>query len=1427
MSAAMKRTTLIPSLLISIVFVLLSSSVAASPLPDGSTAFDLSLAPGSIIQFDHLTIEDGLSQNAGLAIFQDSQGFLWVGSQDGLNRYDGYTFKIFKHDPDDPTSISHNSILSITEDNEGYLWIGTWGGGLNRFDPITETFVRYRHDPEEPSSLSNDVVTSIKEDSRGVLWVGTLDGLNRYRPEQEAFDHFTHDLANPNSLSSNAISLVFEDSLAQLWIGTGAFGVEGSGLNRFDPATGKAVHYSHDDSDPASLASNNISAIYESQDGSLWIATGGFSLRGAGLDQFDPRTGKAQHFANNPQISDSLSTNDLMTLWGDSSGLLWVGTWANGLSLMDLSEPGHFTHYQNDPYFPDSLSGDEVWSLYKDHSGNLWIGTSHSGINKLSATAGQFSLYRNNPSNPSSLATNAVGAFSEDRNGTIWIATWGAGLERFDPDTGRFVHFRHDPEDPDSLSDDLFMAVYADEHHMVWAGTLGKGLDRLNATTGRVTHYLHDPENPSTIADDNIASIIPDQKGGLWIGTFGGLAHYDSRTNTFTNYRNDPNDPSSLSENKVVSLFLDSESNTLWIGTWGGGLNQLDLNDPLYTDPQLAAFTRYRHNPDDPSSISDDSIWAIHRPGDGSLWLGTPLGLNHFDPATAKSQHYTEKSGMPNNMVLGILEDAHTNLWLTTNNGLAQFDPRTEAIMVYDSSDGLQSNEFNSNAYFRAKDGTMYIGGINGFNLFRPENVQPNPIPPRVAVTGFEVFNEPLRMDLSGREPIQLSYQQDFISFEFTAFDFQSPQKNQYAYKLEGFDQDWIQAGNRRFVSYTNIPGGQYVFRVKASNSDGVWNESGAAIPVFITPPIWQTWWFLGALVLVASAVVAGGFRWRLNTIQEQNVYLEMQVSERTSELRETNKLLEKEVEHRKRAEAELAKRAAEELHQSEERFRVMFENAGIGIALVGMDRRPLEANAALIKMTGYEPQEFFQLSGAELSYAEDADIGIPELKEVEEGKRNSYQIEKRYVRKDGEIYWVRLTNSVVRAADGKPQYFVTMIEDINQQKHAAEELRKSQARFQAIFDNVAVGVAVMGLDRRAIAVNSTAQNIVGYSVQELRKIDPRSLAVPADRAIDDGLFKELTEGKRNSYVMERRYRRKDDSVFWARINYSLVRDLEGKPDYMIGIIEDIDEQKRVEERLAEQEAEYLLTLQQRVTERTHELEEANQRLQKEITHRAKIEKELAEKAAAEAVTADRTRLARDLHDAVTQTLFSASLTAEVLPDLWDMDVEEAKRSTEELRQLTRGALAEMRTLLLELRPASLTQTHLSDLIRQLCEAFIGRSRLPIKLSIEGDCKLPPEVQVACYRIAQESLNNVFKYARATQVDVNLSISPSCLRFEVCDNGIGFDISTTKPASLGMRIMRERAEAIGADFHISSTPGAGTCIEVIWNENPEVRLHVL
>ncbi len=600
-----------------------------------------------------------------------------------------------------------------------------------------------------------------------------------------------------------------------------------------------------------------------------------------------------------------------------------------------------------------------------------------------------------------------------------------------------------------------------------------------------------------------------------------------------------------------------------------------------------------------------------------------------------------------------------------------------------------------------------------------------------------------------------------------------------------------------------------------------------AAISVTATPPVWRMWWFIAALIIVLGALIAGGFRYRLNSIRKQNIHLETQVSERTSELREANKLLEKEVEQRKRAEAELENRAAQELQQSEERFRAMFEHSAVGIGVIGLDRAVIDANPAFLRIFGGTREDTVGSNASEVTYPDDNPEALRLAKELINGERDSYQIERRYLRNNGDVFWAHVTMSSVRDSDGKPSYLVGMIIDIDEQKYAAEELHKSQAQFQAIFDNVAVGVAVMTLGRRPLAFNATTEKIIGYKYEEIQNMDPRLLAVPEDRAMDTELFQELIDGKRNSYVMERRYRHKSGRIFWARINYSLVRDLDGRPDYLIGIIEDIDDQKRSFERLAAQEADYLLMLQHRVNERTHELEEANQLLQKEIRQRTKIEKELAERAAEEAVTADRTRLARDLHDAVTQTLFSASLTAEVLPELWDMDVEEAKRSTEELRQLTRGALAEMRTLLLELRPATLTQPRLGDLIKQLCEAFIGRSRLPIKLNMEGDCALPPEVQVAIYRIAQESLNNVFKYARATKVDVSLYISETVVHFETCDNGIGFDMSTSKPTSLGLRIMRERAEAIGADFQISSQPGSGTCVEVAWNQNPNVKLRVL
>ena len=841
---------------------------------------------------------------------------------------------------------------------------------------------------------------------------------------------------------------------------------------------------------------------------------------------------------------------------------------------MELSNPGTFTRYEKDPYFADSLSGNEVWALFKDRLGILWVGTSHSGINKLSASTGQFSLYQNNPSDPTSPGINATGAFAEDRHGNIWVATWGAGLDRLNPRTGQFSHYRHDPENPDSLSDDLFMTVYVDESDMVWAGTLGKGLNRLDPVSGNVTHYFHDPEDPNSIADDNIATIISDGNGGLWIGTFGGISHYDPDTDRFTNYSNNPDDPSTLSRNMVVSLYIDSKNN-LWAGTWGGGLNQLDLNDLASSNPKFARFTRYQANPEDDASLSENSVWTIHETTDENIWLGTQEGLNKLDPVTKKFTRFTEKQGLPNNVILGILEDDHGDLWLTTNNGLAQFTPRTAAVTVYDSSNGLQSNEFNSNAYYRSSNGTMYVGGVNGFNLFRPENIQPNPIPPQVFLTQFQVYNEPLPVDLSGRQPIQLNYDQDFITFEFAASDFQAPQKNQYAYMLEGLDKDWIQAGNRRYATYTNLPGGEYIFRLKASNSDGVWNESGIAIPINITPPFWQTWWFNGALILGVAALVTGGFRWRLNSIREQTLRLETEVAERTTELRDTNKLLEKEVEQRKRAEAELEKRAARELQQSEERFRATFDNSAIGIALVGLDGFPKMVNPAIVRMTGYSEQELLRMSGLELSFPADRELAIKPMQELIMGKRKTFQCENRFVRKEGGVYWVQQTVSAVSGSDGNLLYLVVMVEDIDESKKAVLALQELEERFRAMFDSAAIGIGMMDLNRRVIRGNFQARGLLGYSDDELRNLDVMEHTHPDDRAIDRELFSELVSGIRDSYQVEKRYSHKDGHWVWARSTLSAVKDTDGHPMYILALVEDISEHIQTLADLRELEARF------------------------------------------------------------------------------------------------------------------------------------------------------------------------------------------------------------------------------------------------------------
>jgi PAS domain S-box-containing protein len=511
--------------------------------------------------------------------------------------------------------------------------------------------------------------------------------------------------------------------------------------------------------------------------------------------------------------------------------------------------------------------------------------------------------------------------------------------------------------------------------------------------------------------------------------------------------------------------------------------------------------------------------------------------------------------------------------------------------------------------------------------------------------------------------------------------------------------------------------------------------------------------------------------------------------------------------------------RALEDLRESEARFRAMFESSAMGVVILDMKTLSLRYNAvargilddAELPSVLADPYELIHVRYREAEQALFA--------ELLSGQRDSYTTDRHYHRPGEESTWSHVTISAVKGSQRELCYIVGTIENVTQQKKSQQQLRDSEARFRAMFDNTSVGIALTDLDRHILQVNEAAARITGYSLDELTRMNPIDLAVPDDRELAQSTLQEMVTGKRDNMTVERRYMRKNGEIFWGRVTYSLVRGPDYQPLYLIGLIEDINEQKVAAEKLADQKAQYLAMLEQRVEERTRELSQANLRLVSEIEQRQRVEEALATKAVEEAIMAERTRLARDLHDAVTQTLFSASLIAEVLPELWGVDPDEARKSNEELRELTRGALAEMRTLLLELRPAALTQAPFPDLLKQLSEAVIGRARLSVRLTVEGDYELTPDVKVVFYRIAQESLNNIVKYARATQVEIHIRLDCCNVHMEINDNGIGFDSAAVKPTSLGMRIMRERAEAIHADLWVSSLPGQGTTISLDWNED--------
>jgi len=846
-----------------------------------STAFGLEARN---IRFRHITPEDGLSQSTVHAILQDREGLMWFGTQEGLNRFDGYEFENFSPDGGDSQSRSIPIVRALHEDRSGVLWVGT-DGGLHRFDRSTSKFTRYENDPTNPLSLSNNRIRVIYEDRDGALWLGTEGGgLNRLDPTTGIFTRFNHNPSNPTSLRSDYIRSLVQDRDGALWVGT-----EGGGLARMDTATGRFHHFVHDPENPRSLGSDRVRVVYLDREGTLWVGTDD-----AGLDRFDADAETFRHFRHDPRDPRSLASPWVRALHQDSRGTLWVAT-DGGLCEL-RRESGDFVRYVHEPTDPTSLVENRVTAIYEDRGAVLWVGT-YSGVSRWNVGTGFFHHHKNDGSSPNQVSGNLIQSFAESPDDrAIWIAAYGNGLNRLDRRTGRFTHYRSRPNDSTSLADDRVMSLAVDREGFVWVGTIDAGLDRLDPRTGTFSHFRHDPADPRSLSRNAVTRIYEDREGVLWVGTYkGGLNRFDRRTGTFIRYQHDPSNPMSLSNDRVIGI-AEGEDGILWIGTDGGGLNRFD--------PDKGTFSHYRHDPADPESLSSDNVWVIHRDRMQRLWIGTQGGgLDRWEPGVRQAhvgrfKRYDTRDGLPSAVINGILEDDAGNLWISSNRGISRFSPDTAAFKNYDATDGLQSLEFNHGAFFEASDGEMFFGGSNGFNSFYPHLVRENPHAPPVTLTAFLKFNQPvdLGVPMTDVSEISLNYKDSVVAFEFAALDYTAPEKNRYRYKLEGFDEDWIDAGRLRRATYTNLSPRSYTFRVMAANNDGVWNEEGLDVRVKMIPPPWRTWWAYGIYGLMVLGLLYGYAHrqaQKLSREAEYNRKLQLEVEARTQELAQRNKDLE------------------------------------------------------------------------------------------------------------------------------------------------------------------------------------------------------------------------------------------------------------------------------------------------------------------------------------------------------------------------------------------------------------------------------------------------------------------------------------------------------------------------------------------------------
>lgn len=775
---------------------------------------DFILASASI-HFDHLTTESGLPQSVVNDMTQDASGFVWIATQSGLARYDGYEFNIFRNDPADPTSLGGDWVWALASGAKGDLWIGTDSGGLCHRAASAGGFTCFRHDPKDPSSLASDRVGAVLMDPLGNLWIGTDAGLNHLNIQSGVMTR----KALSENLAIQSVSSLTIDAAGDLWLGTNA-----GHVLRLPNAD---VTAAWDDRSDA-LASSKISDIVSDTYGNTWIATGDSGLYQIAQD------GEVTHYSAITGTLGALQSNRLTSALLTRNGNLLLGSYSQGLIRFD-PQLKTFTEIQHQAVVPSSLNDNHVVSLLQDQGNVIWVGT-FNGISKWNPTLGSFQTYRRIEGSARGLSSNYITAFAQNQSNELWIGTH-EGVNQLDLATDTIRYHRHDPDDPQSLNDNRVFALEFDAAGGLWVGTMTGGLNYKAPGSNIFTRpFAQTAESP--VINTGITSLLSDQAGHLWVGTYGaGLFKVDPVSLTVKQYL--PGDDGvGLSSASVLSLFRDS-GGSLWIGTNGGGLNRLDLDSET--------FTPYAFEPNNSTGLASDTIFSIHEDTMGNLWIGTSSnGLNRWNANDRQAgrlifDHFGLRQGLPDKTVHGILSEADGTVWFSSNAGLVRFDPQNNDLKSFNSTHGLQHAEFNFAAALRTLDGRMAFGGIKGFNLFDPNAIATNTHSPKLALIRFIRGHQESPLTRNDDNALDLNYKDVIISFEFAALDFTAPEKNYYQHRLLGFNDTWSEDGSLRRVTYTNLDPGSYTLQVRASNNDGVWSEQMFELPINVEPPPWNT----------------------------------------------------------------------------------------------------------------------------------------------------------------------------------------------------------------------------------------------------------------------------------------------------------------------------------------------------------------------------------------------------------------------------------------------------------------------------------------------------------------------------------------------------------------------------------------------------------